>query len=69
LVQLYEGLQKIAPTVGAAVGRAAAMGEAFGAEAGLVCLDQIDSAVQVSFQPAWATRTHLLALAGKKRKQ
>lgn len=65
LAQLYEGLQKIAPTIGAAVGKAAAMGEAYGAETGLACLDQIDDKTQISFQPAWATRAYLLSHLGK----
>ncbi len=68
LVHLYEGLQQIAPTIGGAVGRAAAMGEAYGAETGLACLDDIAHKAQVSFQPAWATRAYLLALLGKKEK-
>lgn len=60
LAQLYEGLVKMAPTIGAAVGRAAAFGQAYGPKAGLECLDRIDAEAQASFQPAWATRAHLL---------
>jgi len=60
IVQLYEGLMAIAPTLGAAVARAAAVGEAHGAKAGLAALDVINDTDCQSFQPAWATRAHLL---------
>ncbi|MEO0385287.1 MAG: DUF6596 domain-containing protein [Pseudomonadota bacterium] len=60
IVQLYEGLMAIAPTLGAAVARAAAVGEAHGAKAGLAALDVISDSDCQSFQPAWATRAHLL---------
>lgn len=60
IVQLYEGLMAIAPTLGAAVARAAAVGEAHGAKAGLAALDLISETDCQSFQPAWATRAHLL---------
>ena len=66
LAQLYEGLQKLSPTIGGAVGRAAVMGEAYGAEVGIACLDQIEHKAQISFQPAWATRAHLLSRLGQK---
>ena len=49
LVQLFEGLQKIVPTVGGAVARAVAMGEAFGAEKGLASLDQIENKPEKTF--------------------
>ncbi len=61
LAQLYEGLQKIAPTIGGAVARASVMGEAFGAETGLACLEQIENKAQKSYQPAWVTRATLLS--------
>ncbi len=64
LVFLYEGLMHLAPTIGAAVARAAAVGEARGAEAGLRALSLIDESALETFQPAWATRAHLLARAG-----
>lgn len=60
IVQLYEGLMAAAPTLGAAVARAAAVGEAHGAKAGLAALDVISDTDCQSFQPAWATRAHLL---------
>lgn len=63
IVHLYQGLYQIAPTLGAAVGGAAAMGEAFGASSGLVALDSLGMTTS-SFQPAWAVRAHLLEQLG-----
>ena len=65
IAQLYAGLLQLAPTVGAAVAHAAAVGEAHGAEAGLRALATVDAEAVVRFQPAWATRAHLLAEAGR----
>ncbi|MBA2937494.1 RNA polymerase subunit sigma-70 [Paenibacillus sp. CGMCC 1.16610] len=56
---LYEGLVSIAPTIGAIVGRAAAVAEAFGAEAGKAQLDAIPAEAVKSYQPYWALRAHL----------
>jgi RNA polymerase sigma-70 factor (ECF subfamily) len=65
LRQLYAALVSIAPTLGARVAHAATIGRVDGPEAGLAALDAIaDPAVQ-RFQPAWATRAHLLAEAGR----
>ena len=62
---LHAALVAIAPTLGARVAHAAAVGRVEGAQAGLDALDTItDDAVQ-RFQPAWATRAHLLAEAGR----
>lgn len=62
---LYDALVSSAPTLGARVARAVAIGRADGPAAGLAALDDIaDPAVQ-RFQPAWATRAHLLAEAGR----
>jgi RNA polymerase sigma-70 factor, ECF subfamily len=64
IVALYDSLLKYAPTVGALVGRAAAVGEAFGAAAGLHAADAIaeivDAGVLQDYQPWWALRAHLL---------
>ena len=61
---LHAALVEIAPTLGARVAYAAAVGRVEGAQAGLAALDAItDDAVQ-RFQPAWATRAHLLSAAG-----
>lgn len=65
LVQLHMGLSKIAPTIGATVGLAAALGHAVGAEDGLQALYQIAPDVRAGFAPAEATRAHLLAELGK----
>ena len=66
LALLYEGLMQTAPSVGAAVGRAVAVGHAQTAEAGLAALDQIVPALRERFQPAWAARAHLCAAAGRR---
>jgi predicted RNA polymerase sigma factor len=65
LQKLYEGLVAIAPTLGARVARAATVGRVEGPGAGLTALDAIDDAAVARFQPAWATRAHLLAAAGR----
>lgn len=64
---LYEALVRVAPTLGARVALAATIGEVEGAEAGLESLDQLESLVAGAerYQPAWATRAHLLARAGR----
>jgi len=64
VVTLYDGLARISPTIGVLVGRAAAIGETRGAEAGLAALGQIAAAVVRSYQPYWAARAHLLARIG-----
>lgn len=63
LSQLYTGLLHVHPTLGAAVGRAAAVGEDAGPAQGLQLLDQLDAGSVESFQPYWATRAHLLTVA------
>ena len=60
---LYDALVAITPTIGAQVSRAAAIGRADSPEAGLAALDGVKGAER--FQPAWATRAHLLAAAGR----
>ncbi len=62
---LYEGLLRLAPTVGAAVGRAAAVAEARGPAAGLALLESIDAPGLERYQPWWALRAHLLAALGR----
>ena len=56
---LYEGLVGIAPTIGAIVGRAAAVAEARGPETGLALLDEIPAEAVKSYQPYWALSAHL----------
>jgi RNA polymerase sigma-70 factor (ECF subfamily) len=57
---LYEGLARLAPTTGALVGRAAAVAQARGAEAGWALLGAIPPAAVASYQPYWALAGHLL---------
>ena len=59
---LYSGLVQLAPSVGALVARAAAIGNAVGPEAGLTALEGLDE-VAANYQPYWATRAHLTAHA------
>lgn len=63
---LYDALVTVAPTLGARVARAAVVGRVEGPEAGLAALEAIDEPVLRRFQPAWATRAHLLAAAGRR---
>jgi RNA polymerase sigma-70 factor (ECF subfamily) len=58
---MYEGLVRLAPTVGALVGRAAAVAEARGAEAGWSHLEAIPNEAIRDYQPYWALAAHLLA--------
>ena len=62
---LHAALLSIAPTLGARVAHAAAAGRVEGARAGLEALDAIADEAAQRFQPAWATRAHLLAEAGR----
>ncbi|HEX6069895.1 MAG TPA: DUF6596 domain-containing protein [Longimicrobiaceae bacterium] len=65
LGRLYDALVALAPTLGARVARAATIGRLEGAEAGLAALEEITEPALARFQPAWATRAHLLADAGR----
>jgi predicted RNA polymerase sigma factor len=67
LALLYEGLVRLAPSLGARVARAVAVGHAQSPAHGLAALDQIDPALRANFQPAWAAQAHLLALAGQRQ--
>jgi RNA polymerase sigma-70 factor (ECF subfamily) len=62
VARLYEALVQLAPGLGAQVGRAAAIGEATGAAAGLAALEAIAAA---DYQPWWAVRAHLLHRLGR----
>ncbi len=55
---LYTRLVELAPTLGARVSLASTIAELEGPASGLVALDAIEGADR--FQPAWATRAHLL---------
>src|SRR5204862_48059 len=58
---LYEGLLRHAPTMGARVAHAAALGEARDAEAGLGALDAIPPDEVGRDQPSRVVRGHVLA--------
>jgi len=57
---LYEGLVRITPTVGAQVGRAAAIAQARTAQGGWALLQQIPKQAVAGYQPYWALAAHLL---------
>lgn len=61
IAALYAALCAIAPSVGAAVARAAALGRAGEAAAGLAVLDALPTDKTAAYQPFWATRAHLCA--------
>lgn len=65
LARLYEGLVRIAPTIGALVGRAAAIAEARGPTVGLDSLGEIPEDAVDRYQPYWVLRAHLLARMGE----
>lgn len=57
---LYEGLIRLAPTIGAQVGRAVALAEMGNVTAGLGTIDSLPQNQTASYQPWWAARAHLL---------
>ncbi|WNG95210.1 sigma factor [Mycobacterium sp. ITM-2016-00318] len=65
LRKLYRALLRAAPSLGAAVASAAVEGQIDGPDAGLRALAAIDDPAIDRFQPAWSTRAHLLAEAGR----
>jgi RNA polymerase sigma-70 factor (ECF subfamily) len=65
LLRLNEALVSRTPTLGGIVSLAATMGEARGPVAALSFLDAAQAPALEKFQPAWATRAHLLAQAGR----
>jgi predicted RNA polymerase sigma factor len=65
LRRLHRGLFRIAPSLGGAVALAAVDAEIDGPAAGLRTLDAITGPAVQRFQPAWTTRAHLLARAGR----
>lgn len=62
---LYEGTVRMAPTIGALTGRAAAVAEARGATAGWLLLQAIPREAVVGYQPYWALAAHLLERLGR----
>jgi predicted RNA polymerase sigma factor len=65
LQKLHRAVLRVAPSLGAAVASAAVDGEVDGPDAGLRALDAITDPAVERFQPAWTTRAHLLAKAGR----
>jgi len=63
---LYEGLVRLAPAVGALVGRAAAVAEAYGPGDALALLDDIPDDAVKAYQPYWAVRAHVLQRLGRR---
>jgi predicted RNA polymerase sigma factor len=66
LALLYEGLLRLAPSAGAAVARAVAVGHAQGYSQGLAALEQIPGEIRLRFQSAWVAKSHLLEIGGFK---
>lgn len=62
---LYEGLVRLAPTIGAQVGRAVALAESGHLAAGLAALDALPEDRSANYQPWWAARAHLLRRLGR----
>jgi RNA polymerase sigma-70 factor (ECF subfamily) len=62
---LYEGLVRLAPTIGALIGRGAAIAEARGAEHGWALLQAIPAEAVAGYQPYWALAGHLLKRLGR----
>ena len=62
---LYEGLIRLAPTIGAQVAAAAALAEAKGDDAGLAALEAIPPDAVTTYQPYWALSAHLLKRLGR----
>jgi RNA polymerase sigma-70 factor (ECF subfamily) len=65
LAMLYDALVLMTPTTGARVSRAAVIGRAQGATAGLHHLNQMAERDIASYQPYWAVLAHLLAEVGE----
>jgi RNA polymerase sigma-70 factor (ECF subfamily) len=65
LRKLHRALMRVAPSLGAAVASAAIDAELDGPDAGLRALGAITDPAVERFQPAWTTRAHLLAQAGR----
>ena len=56
---------RLAPTLGSRIALAATIGQLDGRYAGLGALDRVTDSGAQHFQPAWATRAHLLAEASR----
>ena len=62
---LYAGLVRLAPSLGAHVGRAAAVAEASSAHEGMAVLQAIPVAAVMSYQPYWALLAPLYQRMGR----
>src|SRR5262249_26196848 len=60
VVHLYDGLAAVAPSVGALLGRAAALAQLDDPEGALAAIDALSQAAVAAHQPYWALRAHLL---------
>lgn len=65
IATLYEHLVRIAPTIGARVSQAVAIGEAASPADGLARLEQIDPDTVRDYQPYWVALAHLQARDGR----
>ena len=63
---LYELLMTFTEALGARLGHAIAVGQAFGAEKGWVVLETLPEERLTDHQPYWAARAHLLAQMGRR---
>jgi RNA polymerase sigma-70 factor (ECF subfamily) len=63
---LYEGLARIAPSIGAQVGRAVALAQTGDTAGGLAALDELLSQRTAGYQPWWAARARLLEMLGRR---
>ncbi|MEM8834362.1 MAG: DUF6596 domain-containing protein [Planctomycetota bacterium] len=66
IVDLYDLLVRLRPSVGALVGRAAAIGEHLGPDAAIRALDEIPVARVTRYQPYFAVRAHALQRLGDR---
>lgn len=64
---LYEGLVRIAPTIGALVGHAAAVAQARDPQAGWSLLQRIPADAVTGYQPYWTLAAHLLGRMERHR--
>ena len=64
IVQLYDGLTTIAPSIGALLGLAASIAERGDAERALSLIEDISPSSIAAHQPYWALRAHLLRRMG-----
>jgi len=67
IVVLYDGLIAVAPTLGARLGKIAAVAEARGPAAAFSLLDGLPAEDVQQHQPYWAVRAHLLQALGDAR--